>query len=521
MTNDRSAEASLRMGWASEDITPTERMPIAGLFHARLSEGVRDSITVTAWALESEEEHVLFVSCDLIHISNDLREAVRSRLRTVEADLDPENVILHATHSHTSPFVAACVPIMACFSGVAGAVGPADMPTADYFHFVVERVMRAVQRAWRSRAPGGIAYGLGEAVVGRNRRWVSADGQAIMYSSTAQEKQRMLAGTPGAVGDVYRLDDSPSAAESFRHIEGYEDAAVQVIATYSEQGELTGLVVNVACPAQESEEEFRISADWWHETREELRRRFGEGLPILPQCSAAGDQSPHLIYGSEAHRRMLALKGRTMRQEIASRIADCVEQVISCIGQSVEWRPLLKHYKETMLLEANQVSAEELQEASTAADRWRAQYERELRRLEEDPELRRQPRWYVDLTYAHGQMRRYRRILERSARTDYPVEVHGVRLGDIEFVTQPFECYLDSGIQLKLRSPAIQTFLVQLAGDGKYLPSLRSVEGGGYGSTQASNPVGPKGGQQLIEQAVRGLRQLFDSKASEKKGVLQ
>jgi len=60
---------------------------------------------------------------------------------------------------------------------------------------------------------------------------------------------------------------------------------------------LSGLVVNVPCPSQVSEQEYQVSADFWHDTRQELRRRFGEHLFVLPQCAAAGDQSPRPLVG--------------------------------------------------------------------------------------------------------------------------------------------------------------------------------------------------------------------------------
>ena len=90
-----------------------------------------------------------------------------------------------------------------------------------------------------------------------------------------------------------------------------------------------------------------------------------------------------------------------------------------------------------------------------------------------------------------------------------PTECHFVRLGDIAFASNPYEYFLDYGIQIKLRSPFIQTFLVQLAGAGSYVPSPRAAAGGGYGAVAASCPVGPEGGQVLADETVTQLRELF------------
>ncbi|MDD4789138.1 MAG: hypothetical protein PHO07_18380, partial [Pirellulales bacterium] len=76
-------------------------------------------------------------------------------------------------------------------------------------------------------------------------------------------------------------------------------------------------------------------------------------------------------------------------------------------------------------------------------------------------------------------------------------------------VTNPFELFLDYGIQIKGRSPAIQTFVVQLAGPGSYLPSARAMASGGYGATSGSREVGPEGGERLVEWSVDVLKALW------------
>ncbi len=65
--------------------------------------------------------------------------------------------------------------------------------------------------------------------------------------------------------------------------------------------------------------------------------------------------------------------------------------------------------------------------------------------------------------------------------------------------TNPFELYLDYGMRIKARCPATQTFLVQLAVSGTYVPTERSIAGGRYGATQTSTIVGAEGGRELVE----------------------
>ena len=89
-----------------------------------------------------------------------------------------------------------------------------------------------------------------------------------------------------------------------------------------------------------------------------------------------------------------------------------------------------------------------------------------------------------------------------------PVEIHVIRLGDIAIATSPFELFLDYGIRIKARSPAVLTFLAQLASqDCGYLPTERAVKGGGYSAENYQ--VGPEGGQVLVDETLKRINELF------------
>ena len=88
-------------------------------------------------------------------------------------------------------------------------------------------------------------------------------------------------------------------------------------------------------------------------------------------------------------------------------------------------------------------------------------------------------------------------------------EVHVLRLGDVAIATNPFELFLDFGIQIKARSPALQTFVVQLVGPGGYVPTARAVRGGGYSAIAESNEVGSEGGQTLADSTIELINSLW------------
>jgi len=79
--------------------------------------------------------------------------------------------------------------------------------------------------------------------------------------------------------------------------------------------------------------------------------------------------------------------------------------------------------------------------------------------------------------------------------------------------TNPFELYLDFGMQIKARSKAVQTFTVELCNGGYgYLPTARSVAGGAYGAIPESNEVGPEGGRELVQRTLEMLDSLWEKK---------
>ncbi len=508
----------VKTGWAQADITPDQKVLLAGQFHARVSEGIMDPVTATALAIEAENgdglrEQAVMVSCDLASISDELRDAVRVRIKSDPGGLNPGSIFMGATHTHSAPDVRMTPYGMDKF-GAEYKAGLQEggnnsseekkhgmwpflkldiMTPADCLEFAADRIAEAIQKAWEGREPSGIGYGLGHAVVGRNRRLTYQDGTSRMYGD---------AGLP-----------------EFRYVEGYEDHSVYAMMTYDRDKKLTGMVINVPCPSQVSEAIYRISADYWHETRQELRRRFGKDIFILAQCAPSGDQSPHVLIGKRAEERMWRLKGRDTeqnapREEIALKIADAVSGIVPCAEKEIDWNPVFEHKSEMLNLPRRMITEKDVEEALEEARPFKEKYEKLIDEIEKNPEIREKPRWYTGVTEAYRRMERGERVKKRfelqKKHPHLPIEVHVIRIGEIAFATNPFELYLDYGVRIRELSKATQTFLIQKAGcNGTYLPSERSVSHHGYGSVPASTDIGPEGGEKLVEWTVDTIKRMW------------
>jgi len=495
----------LKIGWAKADITPDKPVLLRGQFHARLSEGVMDPVTATALAIESTKpgnnSRVIMISCDLVGIADDLRDRVRELLKDLSPELDSKDVMINATHTHAAPLSSTDEADVVNRYGIGldmMAPGVDAMSPSEYSEFAAQRIADAARKAWSGRKKGGISFGLSTAVVGHNRLQVEDSGKSTMYHSTNRPE--------------------------FSHIEGYEDHYVNLLYTWDASSKLTGVVVNIAVPSQISEQSYLISGDFWHDTRVAIGEALNKDIYVLPQASSAGDQSPHLLWGAKAEERMQHLMGfdeddsgrgsKSQRRLVASRITHAVTSILPYMEKNIEWNPVFVHRAETINLSRRLLSEQDVKDAEQESIKWKGEYEKMLADVKAHPEKMKTPRWYREITINYTKMRRGKVVHERyeleKIEPKLPVEVHVLRIGDMAIASNRFELYLDYGIQIKARSAATQTFLVQLTGAGTYLPTKRSIAGGAYGAVPASTLIGPKGGKELVEETLKIINSLWE-----------
>ena len=93
----------VQIGWASKDVTPGKPVNLQGQFHMRISKGVKDPITVTALALSTRKDAVIFVSCDAPFVPVPILDQCRAAAKAKVPAIDPKKIIMNATHTHTAP----------------------------------------------------------------------------------------------------------------------------------------------------------------------------------------------------------------------------------------------------------------------------------------------------------------------------------------------------------------------------------------------------------------------------------
>ena len=457
--------AQLHIGAETLDITPDQPVALDGQRNVRISKKPETPLFATALALESREgdqglDHAIIVSCDLVAIRAGILAKVREKIWNRLPGVDLKKIFMSATHTHTAPVTV---------DGKYALPATGIMQPGEYAEWMTTKVADGIVAAWKKRQPGKVAWGQSQAVIAQNRRPYYADGTAVMY------------GKP----------DSPN----FRGIESYEDHNIEVLYFWDSADKLIATAINVACPSQEVGGMSSIHADFWHPVRERLRAKQGAGLAVVAWTGAGGDVTTRLAYGSKADERMRKLRGDISRlDEMARRLTHAWEEALEGAGKDKRDDVIFQHQVEDIELPYRKVTILEKAAAVTEAAKFK-----------DDPKQQWNYGWNQRVVDRYNQQ-------QAGTLSPYVMELHALRRGDRAIASNEFELYTDYGVQMKARSPGLQTFVIQLAGPGTYLPTERAARHGGYGAVIQSTQIGPEGGQVLVEKTVQILKNLWEKK---------
>lgn len=504
----------LKIGWSEINITPDKKVSLAGQFAERISQYVEKPLMATAMVIDSGDDCAVLCSCDLVSIYWNLVVAVRQRLMELGAEFDVRKVIISAIHTHTGPGHTAIRRANLEHPELDGKVGfgvlrtmlesylkpgqkyvekenisanPEIATPAEVFDLLVDRLSKVILEAWANRKVGSFANAFGRVAVGMCRRAAYSDGSAQMWGDTNK-----------AV---------------FTELEGGNDSGLELMYVFDENKKLTGIVANLACPAQCVQHRLFVSPDFWGEVKVRLRKHFGEDLFVLPQCSAAGDQCPvDLIRWVEpesdlndpnckrtnppkrkADPSMFDLPGM---YRVGRRIANEIIQV---------WEDGLDEMQEDVILEHRVTDMPLPLRRATLTDV--ANAKRAIRDYIQDKDGDVD---YNDVAMLQIHLGILKRFEMQDKLDNVLPEIHVIRLGSVAIATNPYELFLDYGNQIKARSVCEQTFLIQLANGAEgYLPTAKAEAGGHYSAFISSGQVGHEGGELLVRQTLDQIRELF------------
>ena len=303
---------------------------------------------------------------------------------------------------------------------------------------------------------------------------------------------------------------------TFTELEGGNDSGIEMLFTFTPDKKLTGVVANVACPAQVLEQRSFMSSDYWGKVKALLRREYGEDVFLLGLCSAAGDQcprdmirwvepetpidDPNIVRNDVTVRKadpsMFDVKGCEL---VGRRIANEIFYAYESIGENEYVSETeLEHKNLTLDIPLRRVTPAQRDAAVRAIEEFAARVGTETINFNDNAKM-----------HVHAGIVLRSKIQEKI--DVLPIEVHVLRLGNIVFATNPYELFLDYGNRIKARSKASQTFLIQLAcGSFGYLPTEKAEKGSHYSAYVSSGVAGHEGGALLERKTIDEINKMFE-----------
>lgn len=448
-------QMSVFAGLSAVNITPEPGLPLMGNFRDDYAaRGRHDPLVARAIVFgdpRGEKAAVLAVDICMLDRQNvaRIREVIAQ-----QCDVAPQNVLVHATHTHSAPAVCGRLGLTAEIAPHAHAIDTLLCKTAS-----------AVVRANRTLGEATFEIGYArEDQVSFNRRLRRHDGTTQMNWEALQ---------PGF--------DPTQIVEAW----GPVDTQIVCLTLRPKAGSLAALVNFGLHPAILAGDNWLYSADYPGYMMEALSRALGDGAKCLLLNGCCGDVN-HIDY-----RDPLQGRGYPMAQRVGFRLARSAQRAIDSS------KPIaasgLRVSREQVELKRQKISPRE-----------RERCEQIIERARQCP-----PRGQVDgLPDAYFARLR----LEMWQVQDQPdfVEVMVIRLGDAAIVGLPGEAFCALGLEIKRRSPARHTLVAGLCNDAiGYLPTWEAFQQGGYETTVGSTCYEPDSAQRIVASAVGQLQRLF------------
>jgi neutral ceramidase len=264
-------------GLARVVVTPTEPIFMKGYgSRTKPSEGVRQDLYVKALALRDQTGAMsVLVTSDLHSYTRRMSEAIAQAVEK-QHGLPRHRLILNGSHTHSGPAVTA-EPLLR----------PAEDINAEqeavirrYTARVLGQIVDMIGQAIRDLAPADLAFDLGSAALGVNRRRLSA---------------------------------------GLRHLPGPVDQDVPVLRVRAPDGSVRAIVFGYACHATAAPADYMIGGDWPGYAQAALEAAHpGASAMFVNGCSADCDPAPRsTVEAPKMHGDLMAIAvGQVLRRQM-------------------------------------------------------------------------------------------------------------------------------------------------------------------------------------------------------------
>lgn len=328
----------------------------------------------------------------------------------------------------------------------------------EYWDFAVPRIADSVQLALRRLSDAELGFGSGsEPHCVFNRRYLMKDGTVQMNPGRLN---------PDIVEPVGPTDPELCVL-CLRQV-----GTKQIIAVFA----------NYALHYVGGGDNLSVSADYFGEFGRIIQRMLGQDFVAIMANGCSGDVNNINVY-----EKSLPQKPYEQMMKVATMIA----------AEAVKTISPMSFTHECTLAVANDFIKAKVRHPSAE------QLARDRKMLAEGDFENERERVYAQ-----------ERLLVAEEPKEISVQVQAMRIGDLALVAWPGEIFCQLGLDLKARSPAATTLVVELANDYiGYVPTEAAFQQGGYETWLArSAKVAPRTGEAMVESAVNLLKGLFEGR---------
>jgi len=448
----------LRAGAATSNITPNIAGAIVGGFSPFPSTHIHDELHARCLVLDNGEKKMAIVVCDLLGAAQQMFDEA-ARLVKEQTGIPRECLLMSATHTHSAS------------SALSENRYSVNEPLTEYQTFVARRIADGVTRAVNNLAPAQIGWAVGEEPDQVfNRRWFMKEGTV----------------PPNPFGGIDKVKMNPPRGENLVKPAGPTDPQVCVVSVQTLEGTPLAVLANYSLHYVGGVGNGHISADYFPVFCDRLQQLLGSDRQDPPFVAMLSNGTSGNINNNDYSKPAQKSAGSYSKiREVADDVAQAAFEAMKGITYH-RWIPLDSQFME-LTLEARRPTPEQLARAE---------------------ELVQKPRLIggraaLDVIYAE------RTLKLRDVPPTITIPLQALRLGEVGICAIPCETFVETGLELKAKSPFKPTFTHSIAGGYYgYLPTPEHHALGGYETWLGTNRLEVQASVKITEGLLKMLETL-------------
>ncbi len=428
----------LKAGAATSNITPEIGGLIVGGFHPEPSTHIHDELHARCLVLDNGEVTLAWVVCDLLGADRDMYDKA-AELVEKETGLPRANLMMSATHTHSAASALG-----------ANRFAMPRPPLDAYQTFVARRIADGVKRAMNNLRPARIGWTTGqEPSQVFNRRWFMKPGTVPVNPFGEYDQVKM---------------NPPRASKDLDRPAGPTDPEVCLLSLQSLEGTPIAVLANYSLHYVGGVGAGHVSSDYYGLFCEKLTRLMAADQVDPPFVAMLSNGTSGNINNIDFTKPAPKMAQYEKMRQVADDVARVAHEALKKVVYQ-DWVPLAARYRE-LELGARRPTQAQLDRAKALVEKPRVLGAKAT----------------LEIIYAERTL----------ALAGYPerisIPIQAFRVGDVGVCGIPCETFVETGLELKAKSPFKPSFTHSIAnGYYGYLPTPEQHKLGGYETWLGTN----------------------------------